>query len=114
MRLDGMPQGDGHAAPDVAGDGAAHLRRLAGSALRHAVHAAQRGEAPDGQVREALRRACDAARERDLRAEELIVILKAAWHGLPEARDIRRHDSADVLARVITVCVDEYYARRRE
>jgi len=87
----------------------AHLRDLADGMLRRVARAARLEEVVDRDVRELMRRTCDAARTRGVRAEHLLVLLKEAWQELPEARRVPRHNAGDVLARVITVCVHEYY-----
>ncbi len=90
------------------------LRELAHGALRRAAHAARAArveDAVDADARELVRRTCNTARERGLRAEQLLLVLKEAWRELPEAQRIPRYNSLEVLARVITVCIHEYYAR---
>ena len=92
----------------------AGLRGMAGDALRCVIGA--RADAPESgdATRTALRRLCDAAHARDLRAEELL-ILKDAWRELPEARRAARDDERAALSRVVTLCIEEYYRlpRRR-
>ena len=70
---------------------------------------------PDGDLRLALRDACDRARNDGLRAEELLLVLKDAWRELPERRGLPRVDPDEALARVVTACIDEFYhSPRRE
>ncbi len=66
-------------------------------------------ELPD--LRVALRQVCTEARRAGLRAEELLVIIKDVWSGLPAG--ISRLPSVhgdERLNYVISTCVDEYYA----
>ena len=86
------------------------LRELADGALRHAARTARSGERVDAVVREMIRRVCEVAHERELRAEQLLLLLKQAWRELPEGRRLPPRADDDVLARAITVCIDEYYA----
>jgi hypothetical protein len=87
---------------------------LAQRALRCALRDAKRAQAPDQEVRIALVELCDAARSRGLYAERLIVILKEAWRDLPEARRSAREHELAALERVVTLCIDEYYAPQRQ
>ena len=84
-------------------------------ALRSALQARLRGAAPDPTLRRAIRLMCDEGRRQDMRAEQLLIILKRAWQSLPEVfertREIRRDD---VLGRVITMCIEEYYTEGRQ
>jgi hypothetical protein len=62
-------------------------------------------------LRAALRQVCAEARRAGLRAEELLVIIKEVWSGLPAG--ISRLPSVhgdERLNYVISTCVDEYYA----
>jgi hypothetical protein len=82
------------------------LLGVLGLALRSADG---RGGAPDPELRRAIQRSGESARESGLRAEQLIILLKEAWHELPEARRAPHRGADDVLARVITLCIDQYY-----
>ncbi|HEX6057955.1 MAG TPA: hypothetical protein VFZ11_02970 [Gemmatimonadaceae bacterium] len=91
---------------------AAHaaLRSALGAELREA----QPGAAvPTARLRHGLRLLCDAARDRGVRAEQLVVVIKHAWSTLPEAQ--WRPDSdrgLPLLERVVSMCIEEYYADR--
>lgn len=111
MHLELMPQSAGAAAVNDAASGDARLRELADGALRRAVAVMQPDGPVDAGVRELIRMTCNLAHDRGLRAEQLLVLIKAAWSGLPEGQRRPRHDDGDVLARVITVCIHEYYAK---
>jgi len=92
--------------PGDAGD-AAVVRELVRRALRCAIDAELDGRA-GADVGRALREACDRARQNGLRAEELLIVLKETWRQLPETRPLRL-DAAEVLARIVTACIAEYY-----
>lgn len=62
-----------------------------------------------GDLRLALRHACDRARDDGLRAEQLLLVLKAAWRELPERQQLPQVEADAALARVVTACIDEYY-----
>ena len=91
--------------------GDAHLRELADVALRRAARVAQLEEKADLVVHELIGRTCSLARERGVRVEQVVLLLKEAWRELPEARRLPRHDASDMLARTITVCIRSYYTR---
>jgi hypothetical protein len=73
----------------------------------------QTADAPPSQLtglRESLRTVCAEARRSGLRAEQLLVLIKDVWMGLPAG--ISRVQSVhgdERLRYVISTCVDEYY-----
>ena len=57
-----------------------------------------------------LRQIVTEARNRHIRAEHLIVILKNVWDSLPDARyAIDREAQTQVRQRLITLCIKAYY-----
>ena len=114
--------------PTEATDDVARLRALTAAALRCALAAwpdtvsdavpdtvqeplAPRPAPPTpdvAPVRAALRAVCDAARAHGLRADQLLVLLKRDWAALPWTARVRR-DGDDVLSRVVSLCIQEYY-----
>ena len=90
-----------------------HLPDLVRRSLRGLLAQTWPENEPKGDVRLALRDACDRARKEGLRAEQLLLVLKDAWSGLPERRQLPRVDTDAVLARVVTACIDEYYLTPR-
>ncbi|CAN5666070.1 hypothetical protein BH23GEM1_BH23GEM1_00160 [soil metagenome] len=57
-----------------------------------------------------LRQIVTEARNRQVRAEQLVVILKNVWDSLPDARyAIDREAQAQVRQRLITLCIKAYY-----
>lgn len=97
---------------DASQDTGGRLNELADELLRRAVRARDRGGAVDGEMREALRRACDAAHERGLHAEELVVHLRARWRYLPKPGPLEGHEGETLCARVVTLCICEFYSAR--
>jgi hypothetical protein len=89
------------------------IREQLDALLRQTLSALAVGGATRVQIRKALRPACDAAHERGLHAEQLLILVKNVWHELPATRRATREDAERLLARVITLCVDEYYALDR-
>lgn len=65
---------------------------------------------PDHRLRSALSQVCSDARHAGLRAEQLLVLIKEVWAGLPAALSRTPSVHGDErLNHVISVCVDEYY-----
>jgi hypothetical protein len=65
------------------------------------------------RAREAVRELCDDAHRRHLQAEQLLIAIKDAWRGMPEARaNARLGVPHEPLDRFISLCIEEYYARR--
>jgi hypothetical protein len=103
-------------APDdsvVDGRVGGELRKLARGAVHAALYPDRQGLGQDGEAREILRLICDVARAQDTLVERVLVVLKEAWREQPEARRRRHFDAEDTLARVITLCIEEYYAPSR-
>ena len=92
--------------PGDAGD-AEVVRALVRRALRCAIAAELDGRA-DADIGRALREACDRARKDNLRAEQLLLVLKETWRALPETRRLRL-DGDLMLARIVSACIGEYY-----
>ena len=86
-----------------------NLRELLDIVLRRAVYTVGGGYSLSSALRESMRRICVLAHARDVRVEQLLVLIKESWFELPEPERILRDHSGDVLARVITLCIDEYY-----
>jgi hypothetical protein len=63
-------------------------------------------------VRRALRELCDDARRNQIRVEQLVIAIKQGWLSLhTEHPRVRSAGPDGLLNQVITLCIDEYYAR---
>ena len=78
-------------------------------ALRRVLSDNWQEAARKDDLRQALRDACEWARRESLRAEQLLLVLKDAWRELPERRHLPHVDADDLLAAVVTACIEEYY-----
>lgn len=59
----------------------------------------------------ALHRIAAEARERDIRAEHLLLSLKDVWFRLPQIRALGdSEEQHELLRNVVTLCIREYYA----
>jgi hypothetical protein len=62
-------------------------------------------------VRDALRALCEDARVHRVRVEQLVIAIKQGWSSLlSESPRMRSAGPDALLNRVITLCIDEYYA----
>ncbi len=95
------------------------LRNLSAVPCRHGVDALGRavqlrgpGSAADNDDhwRACARVMCADARDRGVRVEELLISLKRIWPTIPGIGRLRRDESGRLLSRVVTLCVEEYYA----
>jgi hypothetical protein len=72
-------------------------------------HAAGAGD----DVRRALQALCDDAHTSSVRVEQLVIAIKEGWSSLHSLHPRARSDGPDeLLNRVITRCIDEYYSPR--
>jgi hypothetical protein len=59
----------------------------------------------------ALQRIAAEAREKQMHAEQLLIVLKDVWFGLPEIAQAAHGDAQNrLLQRVVTLCIREYYS----
>jgi hypothetical protein len=95
---------------DLAAQRAA-LRELLELPLRTAVRRlATEGTFDQSTLREELRAVCEDARQRGLRAEQLLIAVKEIWANEPIARDIARNaGGTPFLTQVVTMALDAYY-----
>lgn len=89
-----------------------------GPAIRSAVAAqlepARRSEAAGAQLRKAVRHVCVDARRRGIPVEQLLIAVKRACASAPEIQTRSSDPQAvDVMNRVVSVCIQEYYADAR-
>lgn len=66
-------------------------------------------EADIAAIQPALRAVAAEAREKKVQAEQLLVLLKDVWFGLPRAH-VSEGDAQVQLQRVVTLCIREYYS----
>ena len=68
-------------------------------------------EEPAAELRAALQGLAREAREKQLTPEQLLVVLKGVWYGLPDVRTAgAESEQVRVLQRVVTMCIKEYFA----
>lgn len=98
-------------APEPVVEGTICVEQLTDELLRKALEA-DVGERPlTASVTAAVGELCAEAHVRGLRAEEMLIILKERWRRLPAAHAGSREAVDETFARVITLCIKEYYAR---
>ncbi len=86
------------------------LRAMIEDVLRRAAQHRADAPPPVDAIRASARLICKEARQRGLRAEQLVVMIKAVCAFLPEARAHFSIPGADEpLSQIISICVDEYY-----
>jgi hypothetical protein len=67
------------------------------------------------ELRAALRQVCTDARHSGLRAEQLLVLIKDVWSGIPAGISrVRSMHGDERLNYVISTCVDEYYGNQAD
>jgi len=87
------------------------LRELFLRMVRAEVTSSDERARTGGDVRDAFRILCVDARRHDVRAEQLVIAIKQGWSSLHEQRPRPRAAGPDeLLNRIITACIDEYYA----
>lgn len=63
------------------------------------------------ELQEVLARAATEAREKDMYAEQLLVIMKDLWYSLPDVRSAADADRQnELLQELISRCISQYYA----
>ena len=83
------------------------------ASLRNALRTHLAGRPTGGELRRALQALCTEAHDRGLRAEELLVRLKQVFYQLPEVQELSHgSDRNDLLNRVVSACIEEYYGQR--
>jgi hypothetical protein len=91
--------------PPALSDETASAVRLA---LRRFVQEGTRTE----ELTRALRQMADEAKQKELRAEQLLIVLKGLWGSLPEVRHASSAGPYDrMLQQLITICIDQYYGK---
>jgi len=91
--------------PDVPKLNAASLAALASVLENYAVRADATALQP------ALQCIATEAREKQMRAEQLLVVLKDIWYSVPQIAQAPQGEQQNrLLQRVVTLCIREYYA----
>ena len=96
--------------------GEAHLKRLEillNTALRKSLRVEREPRTLDEEVRAILTEICSHSRKIGFHAEHLIVLAKKAWGDLPETIRQEPERRQEVLERVISECITEYYRTDR-
>jgi hypothetical protein len=74
------------------------------------LHNADAPASAHRELRVALRQVCTEARRSGLRAEQLLVLIKEVWSGIPAGISrVKSMHGDERLNYVISTCVDEYY-----
>lgn len=98
-----MAHQSGNTPPRLAEETLAGVRDALGRSL-------DGGAGPD-ELRDALRALSREARERGMRAEQILVVLKELWTTVPQVRRTGgREQEGALLQRAVTLCINEYYA----
>jgi len=84
----------------------AHLTTATHRTLDVALRPAD-GRGSDLQT--AMRELCRTARQRGMRAEQLILLFKKTWSERPELRTMPREETARLFDSVVSMCVEEFY-----
>lgn len=80
------------------------------SELTSALTRYMANESDHAAIQPALARVAAEARELRVHAEQLLVLLKDIWYGLPAMREIDVEKQAQMLQRIVTLCIREYYS----
>jgi hypothetical protein len=80
-------------------------------ALRTVMQRAGRRGDHDQELQDVLIRAASEAREKDMHAEQLLVMMKDLWYSLPDVRQAGDGErQTELLQELITRCISQYYA----
>jgi hypothetical protein len=79
--------------------------------LRQALSDFLTNPADTSKLDGALRSLTAEARDKHVHAEQLLIVLKDLWYGLPQVRETPAGDAQNtLLQRVITQCIRQYYS----
>ena len=80
-------------------------------ALRGVMQRAMRKGDHGTELQDVLALAARDAREKEIHAEHLLVIMKDLWHSLPDLRGAADADRQnELLQELISRCISQYYA----
>lgn len=92
------------------GPGTAHDCDGAFEVLRLALMEVVDGKKSAAELRTPVRQLCIFAHSEDLSAEQLLVRFKEIWANLPPLAGLPRgRQRNDLMARVATMCIEEFY-----
>ena len=98
----------------MAHDSSAGRPQLSPESVSELTAALQRYASDDADIaaiQPALRRVATEARAKKVHAEQLLVLLKDVWFGLPDTRDgMDQATQQQRLQRLITLSIREYYS----
>jgi hypothetical protein len=79
--------------------------------LRAALRAYLQDSQDPNKLQPSLLVVATEARARAILPEQLLVVLKEIWSGLPEVRSMTSsREQINLLQRVVTMCINEYYS----
>lgn len=82
------------------------------AAVRAALMRALDEPGRDAELERALRAMAQEARDKQMRAERLLIELKEIWATLPGSRrGDGQQEQSGRLQRLVTLCIDEYYSK---
>jgi hypothetical protein len=80
-------------------------------ALRAVMQRAVRRGDHGQELQDILSRAANEARDKDIHAEQLLVIMKELWYSLPDLRSAQDADrQTELLQQLISRCITQYYS----
>jgi hemoglobin-like flavoprotein len=80
------------------------------NALRSALEQYLTSGGETTSLQPALRRIAQEAREKKIHAEQLLIVLKDVWFALPQIARTPNERQSELLQRVVTFCIREYYS----
>ncbi len=96
----------------LGGDGLGTARNCEGAfeVLRFALLEVVDGKKSHAELRAPVRQLCVFAHSEDVSAEQLLVRFKEIWASLPPLAGLPRgRQRNDLMARVATMCIEEFY-----
>ena len=106
LLADFSSEGAGRGGAANGGLSGATVARLRTVLTRHIAHP----DVADPDLAQVLRQIVVEARNRKVRAEQLILMLKNVWDSLPDTRyAIDREAQLEMRQRLITLCIKAYY-----
>ena len=97
----------------MAADSSAERPQLSAESVSELTDALQRyavNDADIATIQPSLRKVAAEARRKQVQAEQLLVLLKDVWFGLPAVRDADGDTRHALLQRLVTLSIREYYS----